>query len=65
MLCLFVANSTYRIGCVVDHVIQHLTKVLPFGVLLLEGWKGWSSMERPCVELCTMSPLTCEWQVDP
>ncbi len=30
-------NNTYCIGCVVDHVLQRLTKVLCFGVLLLEG----------------------------
>ncbi len=40
----------------VGHVILHVRKVLPFGVLLLEGR---ADMEKPFAQLCTMSFSQC------
>jgi hypothetical protein len=45
------------IGCVILDV-WFFKKLMGFFISRL----GWSNMEKLCVELCTMSPSTCEWQ---
>jgi hypothetical protein len=59
-LCLFVEDVTFHIGR--DDWLYHFTceEGFDFSCFVI-GRFIWSNMERPCVELCTMSPFTCGW----
>jgi len=63
-LCLLTPNNTTTLDVITNHVILHVQKVLPFGILLLEGWNGqtWKNHVHNCV-LCHLRNV--DGQTDP